>query len=115
MTLDSDGAAAIKDTVRRDFSGVNDERCNDVLPLYHRDATLDVAARGPKIARDRIRPIYDGIGTFFTKHVAEIRLVLTAGSPQSGSPRRLSMGRPQPGERTDRFRGRSQCRRGGGE
>jgi 3-phenylpropionate/cinnamic acid dioxygenase small subunit len=49
MTLGSDGAAAIKDMIRRFVSTVNDERWDDVLALYDPDATLWVAP-GPSSA-----------------------------------------------------------------
>jgi ketosteroid isomerase-like protein len=71
---------AVKDFVRAYFKAVNEERWDDVLALYHEDATLHVPAVRTKNGHDRIRPFYEDIGKRFEKHVAEIRLVLAEGS-----------------------------------
>jgi ketosteroid isomerase-like protein len=76
-------AEAVKDLVRAYFKAVNDERWDDVLALYHEDATLHVPAVRTKNGHDRIRPFYEDIGRRFEKHVAEIRLVLAEGSLDS--------------------------------
>jgi ketosteroid isomerase-like protein len=76
----SSSAEAVKDLVRAYFRAVNEERWDDVLALYHADATLHVPAVRTKNGHDRIRPFYEDIGTRFEKHVADIRLVLAEGS-----------------------------------
>jgi ketosteroid isomerase-like protein len=78
-TAGSLGAEAVKDFVRAYFKAVNEERWDDVLALYHKDATLHVPAVRTKHGHERIRPFYEDIGTRFVKHVAEIRLVLAEG------------------------------------
>lgn len=68
-----------KDLVRGYFAAVNDERWDDVVALFHDDASLYVPSVRPKHGKERIRSFYESIGRSFASHETSIVFLIAEG------------------------------------
>ena len=66
--------------VRGYFSAVAERRWDDIIAMFHEDATLTVPVVRPKYGHDRIRPFYVNIGDRYVRYRPTLHLVIPEGT-----------------------------------
>jgi ketosteroid isomerase-like protein len=71
--------------VRGYFTAVAEGRWDDIIAMFHEDATLLVPAVRPKHGHDRIRPFYVNIGERFVRYRPTVHVVIAEGTMAQGT------------------------------
>ena len=66
--------------VRGYFNAVAERRWDDIIAMFHEDATLRVPVVRPKHGHDRIRPFYLNIGDRYVRYRPTLHLVIAEGT-----------------------------------
>jgi ketosteroid isomerase-like protein len=66
--------------VRGYFSAVAERRWDDIIAMFHEDATLTVPVVRPKYGHDRIRPFYVNIGDRYVRYRPTLHVVIPEGT-----------------------------------